>query len=68
MSKKQPTLLLADKSRLVIGDTIYCNSGKHTITLIENGGKVGERIQSITHYLSNATLFTTDILKSTLTS
>lgn len=51
-------LILADKSTLKVGDTIYTIRGnKQTITEIKNGGAIGEYIASATHWLSNATLF-----------
>ena len=52
---------LADKSLLEVGDKVADKEGKsHIITEIKNGRAIGEYIASKDHWLSNATLFTTD--------
>lgn len=58
------SLYLADKSKLVSGDTVISNVGTSIIKEIKNGGCIGEYISTKTHWLSGATLYTTDINKS----
>ncbi len=54
------TYCLADKSKLKVGDEVLVGNTKHILTLVENGGCIGERILSSTHILSNAVIFTKD--------
>lgn len=55
---------LADKSKLEVGDEVLVDNQIQTITTIENGGCIGEKIESKDYWLSNATLYTKSILKA----
>lgn len=64
MKKTNQPIYLADKSKLAQGDIVISNVGISIIEDIKNGGCIDEMIASKNHWLSNATLFTTDISKS----
>lgn len=62
------SLILADKCKLAVGDTVTVSSGKMTITELSNAGCVGERIVGVDakgkeYWLSYATILTYDPTK-----
>ena len=63
MKTKISTYTLADKSKLKVGDSVLFGNEIVVLTLIENGGSIGEVIHSDKYYLSNSQLFTKDINK-----